>query len=58
MLFNLEEQAIAKVLVVKVITYIRNQTSNRNMDLAKMGVDGQQMPCVWVIHTQVLFCFS
>lgn len=30
LLFNLEEQEVTKVLVVKVIIYIRNQTSDRN----------------------------
>ena len=57
-LFNLEEQAITKVLVVKVIIYIRNQTSNRNIDLPKMGAGRQQLLCVRGIHTRVLFCFS
>lgn len=50
-LFNLEEQAITKVLVVKVIIYIRKQTSNRNIDLPKMGAVRQQLPCVRDIPT-------
>lgn len=57
-LFNLEEQAITKVLVVRVIIYIRNQTSNRNKDLPKTGAGGQQLPYVRDIHTPALFCFS
>lgn len=32
-LFNLEEQAVTKVLVVNGIIYSRNQTSNRNKDV-------------------------
>ena len=57
-LFNLKEQAITEVLVVKVIIYIRNQTSDRNKDLPKTGADRQQLPCVQGIHTRALFCFS
>lgn len=51
-LFDLEEQVITKVLVVKVIIYIRNQTSKSSTDLPKTGAD-TQLPHVWGIHTGV-----
>lgn len=52
-LFNLEEQVITKILVVKVIIYIRNQTSTSSTDLPKNGSRQMQLPHVWSVHTGV-----
>lgn len=52
-LFNLEEQVITKVLVVKIIIYITNQTSIISTDLSKMGADRHSCPMSGAIHTGV-----
>lgn len=57
-LFNLEEQVITKVLVVKVIIYIRNQTSKSSTDLPKTGADRHSCPMSGASTQEFLFCFS
>lgn len=45
LLFNLEEQAVTEVSVVRVSIDIRIQTSKSNEDLPKAGTGSQELLC-------------